>query len=237
MKEKEKVFDKSKIEYLRPYGRLYNHMTYVIKEMERQEWVTAAKYCRDALAEMVEQIYQKYSCRPEGMLAIKCQILQEAKIISPQSMANYNIIRECGNAADHMEDQRFRNYSFDKNTLTRVASLLLEETIIFAESYSVDLVEDGQRRIIQANNRMMKGSGNTRGGRQRVYPPVVVRILGIVYLILAVCMLWGIWHYIGIVPLSIRIALSVMALLFGGVGAYGLITGDDWLLLLSLYGG
>ena len=231
------MFDKSKIEYLRPYGRLYNHMTYVIKEMERQEWVTAAKYCRDALAEMVEQIYQKYSCRPEGMLAIKCQILQEAKIISPQSMANYNIIRECGNAADHMEDQRFRNYSFDKNTLTRVASLLLEETIIFAESYSVDLVEDGQRRIIQANNRMMKGSGNTRGGRQRVYPPVVVRILGIVYLILAVCMLWGIWHYIGIVPLSIRIALSVMALLFGGVGAYGLITGDDWLLLLSLYGG
>ena len=231
------MFDKSKIEYLRPYERLYNHMTYVIKEMERQEWVTAAKYCRDALAEMVEQIYQKYSCRPEGMLAVKCQVLQDAKIISPQSMANYNIIRECGNAADHMEDQRFRNYSFDKNTLTRVASLLLEETIIFAESYSVDLVEDGQRRIIQANNRMMKGSGNARRGRQRVYPPVVVRVLGIVYLILAVCMLWVIWHYIGVVPLSIRIALSVMALLFGGVGAYGLITGEDWLLLLSLYGG
>lgn len=237
------MFDKSKIEYLRPYGRLYNHMTYVIKEMERQEWVTAAKYCRDALAEMVEQIYQKYSCRPEGMLAVKCQILQEAKIISPQSMANYNIIRECGNAADHMEDQRFRNYSFDKNTLTRVASLLLEETIIFAESYSVDLVEDGQRRIIKAKNRVMKGSGNARRGRPRVYPPFIVRILGIVYLIFAVCILWGIWHYIGVipVPLSIKIMVSVLvsvfALLFGGVGAYGLITGDDWLLVLSLYGG
>lgn len=226
------MFDKSKIEYLRPYGRLYNHMTYVIKEMERQEWVTAAKYCRDALAEMVEQIYQKYSCRPEGMLAVKCQILQEAKIISPQSMANYNIIRECGNAADHMEDQRFRNYSFDKNTLTRVASLLLEETIIFAESYSVDLVEDGQRRIIKAKNRVMKGSGNARRGRQNVLSPLAVRMLSIGCLVLAV---FGLWMFFNPEEdAGGQVTGIIIAIVLGGMGVFGLITGDDSLLLLAL---
>lgn len=226
------MFDKSKIEYLRPYGRLYNHMTYVIKEMERQEWVTAAKYCRDALAEMVEQIYQKYSCRPEGMLAVKCQILQEAKIISPQSMANYNIIRECGNAADHMEDQRFRNYSFDKHTLTRVASLLLEETIIFAESYSVDLVEDGQRRIIKAKNRVMKGSGNARRGRQNVLSPLAVRMLSIGCLVLAV---FGLWMFFNPEEdAGGQVTGIIIAIVLGGMGVFGLITGDDSLLLLVL---
>lgn len=226
------MFDKSKIEYLRPYGRLYNHMTYVLKEMERQEWVTAAKYCRDALAEMVEQIYQKYSCRPEGMLAVKCQILQEAKIISPQSMANYNIIRECGNAADHMEDQRFRNYSFDKNTLTRVVSLLLEETIIFAESYSVDLVEDGQRRIIKAKNRVMKGSSNARRGRQNVLSPLAVRMLSIGCLVLAV---FGLWMFFNPEEdAGGQVTGIIIAIVLGGMGVFGLITGDDSLLLLAL---
>ena len=97
------------------------------------------------------------------------------------------------------------------------------------------MVEDGQRRIIKAKNRVMKGSGNTRRGRQRVYPPFIVRILGIVQLTFAVGFLVFLWRDLEDVMFSVM--ASAIALLFGGVGAYGLITGDDWLLVLSLYGG
>lgn len=125
------MIDERELEYLKPYSKLYENVLHINKAMERQEWKTAAKYCRDALAEMVVQIYWKYSCEPVGKtLWDNCKILEMAKVISPQSMSNYDAIRICGNAADRSRKRGNRkktknseevtnsgryNYSTDRN--------------------------------------------------------------------------------------------------------------------------
>ena len=230
---KAKVLDESKIQYLRSYGRLYGHVAHIIKDMERQEWMTAAKYCRDALAEMVEQIYRLYSCRVEGgTLWVKCQILENAKIISPQSMENYNAIRECGNAASHPEDPKYTNYAFNKNTLTKIVSLLLEETIIFTESYAVDLVENGKQRIQQAHDKLLNQNGNAKKGRTQLLSPLAVRVLSIGCLILAAV---GVWMFLDATEDAGGQAVGIIvAIVCGIIGMFGLITGDDSLLLIAL---
>lgn len=55
MKGEARMIDERELEYLKPYSKLYENVLHINKAMERQEWKTAAKYCRDALAEMVVQ--------------------------------------------------------------------------------------------------------------------------------------------------------------------------------------
>lgn len=221
------MFDESKIQYLKPYEQLYEHVAHIIKYMKWKEWMTAAKYCRDALAEMVEQIYQCYSYRVEGgTLWSKCQILNSAKIISPQSMTNYDAIREFGNAAAHPEDIKYKSYAFNKDTLVKIVSLLLEETIIFVESYTVNLVENGKQRIRQAYDQLSGKNANGKKSGQQSLPPVIVRMVGIAYITFGLVFMLG-----GLTATGNGFVIGIPFVVFSGVivviGFYGLITGDE----------
>ena len=62
------MIDERELEYLKPYSKLYENVLHINKAMERQEWKTAAKYCRDALAEMVMEKLKAV----DGKCLIKC---------------------------------------------------------------------------------------------------------------------------------------------------------------------
>ena len=220
------MIDERELEYLKPYSKLYENVLHINKAMERQEWKTAAKYCRDALAEMVVQIYWKYSCEPVGKtLWDNCKILEMAKVISPQSMSNYD--------ADHPEDPKYRSYVFNEERVMKVVKPLLEETIIFVESYSVDLIPNGKTRIMATQAMVLNGGGANKKVRHQYLSPFLVRVISIFQLLVAT-IIWK--EFCSNIPsdaVGVAICASLLLIMIGFMGLYGLITGDDRLIIIN----
>ena len=228
------MIDERELEYLKPYSKLYENVLHINKAMERQEWKTAAKYCRDALAEMVVQIYWKYSCEPVGKtLWDNCKILEMAKVISPQSMSHYDAIRICGNAADHPEDPKYRSYVFNEERVMKVVKPLLEETIIFVESYSVDLIPNGKMRIMATQAMVLNGGGANKKVRHQYLSPFLVRVISVFRLLAAVFFWKAFCSNIPSDAGGVEMFASLVLIMFGFMGLYGLITGDDRLIIIN----
>lgn len=115
----------------------------------------------------------------------------------------------------------------------KVVKPLLEETIIFVESYSVDLIPNGKTRIMATQAMVLNGGGANKKVRHQYLSPFLVRVISIFQLLVAT-IIWK--EFCSNIPsdaVGVAICASLLLIMIGFMGLYGLITGDDRLIIIN----
>ncbi|MCD7883295.1 MAG: DUF4145 domain-containing protein [Lachnospiraceae bacterium] len=128
--------------YLKKYSDVYDAVLEVNRRISQRDWTVSIQKMRTAAERMLKHVYQLYGEVSRDLdFCNSINQLHKAGIISQKSAGNYHRIRMIGNEAVHC------NVNYSEQETRGVYGVLLEESVLFAERYMVQMDPYGRERL------------------------------------------------------------------------------------------